>query len=241
MIGPFARGAGCAFSGLRLLTHPQLRSFVLIPLLINVVLFGGGLWWGGGELSAFLDAQIARLPDWLSWLHWLIVPLVAVAAAAVFFYGFSIVANLVGAPFNGYLAARVEQMRCPGTQHPQRPLWQEVTAAFASAIGSLVYFVAWTIPFLLLFFIPGVNLLAPLLWAAFSAWMLALQYLDYPLGNHGISFREQRRLHAQDRLRTFGFGCGVLLLTFIPGLNLLAMPAAVIGATLLHCERSAAR
>ena len=34
-----------------------------------------------------------------------------------------------------------------------------------------------------------------------------------------------------------GFGAGVTVITIVPGLNLVAMPAAVIGATLLWCDR----
>ncbi len=35
---------------------------------------------------------------------------------------------------------------------------------------------------LLLYFIPGVGqTVAPVLWFLFSAWMLAIQYCDYPL------------------------------------------------------------
>ena len=82
---------------------------------------------------------------------------------------------------------------------PERPLWQEVTIAFASALRATLYFLLRAIPLLLLFFIPVVNIAAPFIWAAFGAWMLALQYLDYPLGNHGIDFSEQRRAPCRPR------------------------------------------
>ena len=146
MISPFLRGARCLLTGLSLLGHERLRSFVLLPLVINLLLFGGGLWWGGSELSAWLDAQIAKLPDWLHWLHWLLVPLLVAAAALVTFYGFSIVANLVGAPFNGWLAERAEALFDPSVQVPERPLWQEVTIAFASALRATLYFLLRAIP-----------------------------------------------------------------------------------------------
>ena len=63
--------------------------------------------------------------------------------------------------------------------------------------------------------------------------MLALEYSDYPLGNRGLSFRDQRRLLRKHWPRTLSFGGMTLLLTLIPVLNFLAMPAAVIGATLM--------
>src|SRR5690606_29105529 len=42
-------------------------------------------------------------------------------------------------------------------------------------------------------------LLASVLWASFGAWAVALEYRDYPVGNHGHRFRDQRRLLARQR------------------------------------------
>jgi CysZ protein len=63
--------------------------------------------------------------------------------------------------------------------------------------------------------------------------MLALEYADYPLGNRGLNLRAQRRLLRRRWPLALGFGGMTLLFTLIPGLNLLVMPAAVIGATLM--------
>jgi sodium-dependent dicarboxylate transporter 2/3/5 len=87
---------------------------------------------------------------------------------------------------------------------------------------------------LLLFLIPGINLAAPFLWLAFGAWMLALEYADCPLGNHGVTFRESRGLIAQRRGVALGFGTVIMGLTAVPGLNLIAMPVAVCGATAMY-------
>ena len=100
----------------------------------------------------------------------------------------------------------------------------------------MAYFIAWSVPFLVLFIIPGVNLAAPILWFIFSAWMLALEYCDYPMGNHGIPFRDQRRLLRKHGLLNLGFGTATLVATSIPIVNLFAMPAAVAGATALWLE-----
>ena len=68
--------------------------------------------------------------------------------------------------------------------------------------------------------------------------LLALEYADYPLGNRGLSFRDQRQLLRQHWPLTLGFGGMVLVLTLIPLLNFLAMPAAVIGATLMWTQEA---
>ncbi|GIX21225.1 MAG: hypothetical protein KatS3mg121_0008 [Gammaproteobacteria bacterium] len=92
---------------------------------------------------------------------------------------------------------------------------------------------------LLLSLIPGLNLLAPAAWLAFAAWTLAVEYLDYPAGNHAVAFPElRRRLRARPGL-VLGFGLVVGALTAVPLLNLFVIPAAVAGATRLWCERFA--
>lgn len=92
------------------------------------------------------------------------------------------------------------------------------------------------LPLGLLFLIPGINVAAPFIWALFSAWMLAIEYLDYPMANHALHFATQRRILRGNRLLAYGFGGGTLLLTMIPVLNFIAMPAAVAGATALWVE-----
>ena len=68
-------GASYVLTGLRWLPKSGLRGFVAIPLLINTLLFGAGLWWSTGQFER-LDRTVAGwLPDWLSWLHWLLWPL----------------------------------------------------------------------------------------------------------------------------------------------------------------------
>jgi CysZ protein len=83
-----------------------------------------------------------------------------------------------------------------------------------------------------------VGLLASGVLAVFTVWMLALEYLDFPLGNRGLLFPEQRELAAQHRWVVLGFGSAVFLLTLIPLVNFTVMPAAVAGATRLVCADS---
>lgn len=229
------KGAGYALTGLRWLPKSGLRRFVALPLLINIVLFGAGIWWTYGQFEYFDQVLQGWLPTWLDWLHWLIWPIFALTVLIALFYSFSVVANLLAAPFNSLLAEQVERLAQPGnTPRPATDLnWKELILSPLAALNRLLYFIGWAIPLLLLSFVPVVNVAAPVLWVLFSAWMLALEYADYPLANRGLSFRDQRRLLRQHWPLTLGFGGMVLLLTLIPIVNFLAMPAAVIGATLM--------
>jgi CysZ protein len=242
MIEVFLKGAGYALAGLRWLPRPQLRRFVVLPLMINVLLFGGLIAWGAQEFGLFLDWALGYLPAWLDWLRWLLWPLFVITVLLVVFYTFTLVANFIASPFNGLLAERVEALARSQPSVPAGgPLWKEIVRAPVTELTKLGYFLVRALPLLVLFLLPGLNAVAPVLWLAFSAWMLALQYADYPLGNHGLRFREQRRLLGRRRVLALGFGSAVLLLTVVPIVNFLVMPAAVIGATLMWVEQFAPR
>ena len=85
--------------------------------------------------------------------------------------------------------------------------------------------------------IPGVNIISPVLWAWFGAWMLAIEYTDYPLGNHGYGFAEIRATLRQRRWLALGFGSAATLATIIPLVNFFVMPMAVAGATRMRVEQ----
>lgn len=229
-------GAGYVLTGLRWLPKAGLRSFVAMPLLINTLLFGGGIWLGVHQMERLDQALQRWLPHWLAWLHWLLWPLFVLTVLVVVFYAFSLVANFIAAPFNGLLAERVAKMIAPTGAAPPAPVdssWRDLLFSPLAELRKLLYFVGWAIPLLALSFVPALNVAAPVLWAISTAWMLALEYADYPLGNRGLTLREQRRLLRRHWPLTLGFGGMTLLLTLVPGLNFLAMPAAVIGATLM--------
>lgn len=217
--------------------YPGLRRFVWIPFGINVVIFGGGTYWGFSWLETWLDQA---LPSWLSWAQFILLPLFTITALIVMYYSFTVVANLIGAPFNSVLADKIEKRlggEIPDSKTSVLSLAKEGMVAMGSEFRKLLYLISWSIPLLILFLIPGLNIAAPFLWAMFGAWMMAFAYVDYPMGNHGMTFKEEKVLLRKNRGLALGFGSAVLLMTLVPILNFFAMPAGVAGATLLWVER----
>jgi CysZ protein len=245
----FLSGARAALRGFALLNTPGLRRYVAVPLAINLTLFGAALWFGARSVwdwSLTLPQQAAdALPGWLGWLAsplqwlgWLLLPLFLLAALLLMYYSFTLLANLIGAPFNSLMAAQLEA-RLTGTPlaAANHPWWREALRAFGAEARKLLYFLIRALPLGLLFLIPVLNLAAAPLWLLFSAWMLGLGYLDYPMANHGILFAEQRaRLKGRGRM-VLGFGLLLTAASLVPVLNFFVMPAGVAGATALWAER----
>ena len=223
------------FEGLRIIRQPGLRRYVLVPLLISILFFTGAILGLSHWLELLINTMLGKLPGWLDWLRYLLWPLFGLAGVLIVFYTFSILTNLVAAPFNGMLAEAVEQHLTgqPIDAGGWKELAKDLLPSLLSELRKLFYFLLRALPLGLLFLIPGVNLAAPFIWAAFSAWMLAIEYVDYPMANHRLHFSAQRKLLRSKRMLSYGFGGGILLMIMVPLLNFIAMPVAVAGATAL--------
>ncbi len=221
---------GFLFKGLKLLTSPELRKFIIIPMLINVVLYSAALILGYFYISDLINQFI---PSWLQWLSWILWPLFFVSFFITGFFTFSVVANLLAAPFYGKLSAKTLAMvDGKSVETIEQPL-AKVLVAESKRIG---YLVTRALPLLILSIIPGLNVIAPFLWAVFGAWGMALEYLAYPLENEGVLFSEQKILVKSVRFGALSFGGLAVLGLAIPVLNIIVAPAAVIGATLYFNE-----
>jgi len=235
MSNPFT-GIGYLLQGFGLIFKPGLRRYVLIPLLINVILFGGLIWFGVSQFETFMDWLMPEIPSWLQWLAWLFWILFGLSALLIVFFTFSLLANIIGAPFNTLLAEATEFYltgQLPEDAGGWKKMLAEIIPTLLDELRKLIYLIAWSIPFLILFLIPVINIVAPFTWLAFSAWMLTIEYADYPMGNHGMRADEQKIRLGKKRLLSVGFGGAVTVTTMIPVLNFLVMPAAVAGATLM--------
>lgn len=222
-------------AGMRLVLQPGLRKFILIPLLVNVLIF---FIVTAVLLNAFGDvfAQIqAWTPTWLQWLTWILWPLVAFVFLIVYGYSFNIITNFLAAPFFGLLAEKIET-QLTGTAPPEEPWSQLIPRTLQREGVKLWYFISRgfliLLIFVVLFFIPGANLLGTFIAAIWSCWCMAIQYSDYPADNHQLGFRElRRRLHTQ-KLTSYSYGGIILLGSMVPVLNIFVTPIAVAGATI---------
>ena len=224
--------------GFAIVTRPGIRIYVVAPLLINVVAFATLLFFGASWL---VDFATDMLPGWLDFLAWLLVPAFVVAALMAGFYSFNLVANFIAAPFNGLLAAAVERHLTGRSPPAARGGWRtflaELATTLVAEVRKLVYVAVRSLPPLVLFVVPGVNVVAPFVWMVVGAWMLVVTYVDYPMANHGIGFDELRARMRDRRLLGVGFGGAVMAALAVPVLNFLVIPCAVAGATAMWVEQ----
>jgi CysZ protein len=240
VIRDFAAGAGYLTRGFSLINRPGIRRYAAIPVLIALIVLGALVGVGANYFESLLDWLLPSGDSWWSGLvRTILWPLFAVAALLVLYFSFTVLANLVGAPFNGLLSEKVEaRLRGAGADSGNlASALADVIPSMLNELRKLLYYLLWAVPLLLLFLIPGMQLVAAVLWAVFSAWMLAVEYGAYPMDNHRIRFPKARAALAQRRMLALGFGAAVMAAMLIPLLNVLVMPAAVAGATAMWVER----
>ncbi|MBY0399607.1 EI24 domain-containing protein, partial [Myxococcota bacterium] len=84
---------------------------------------------------------------------------------------------------------------------------------------------------------PGARFLTTPLIVAFTVLFLPLEYAGHALDRRGLSFRERIGFVRGNWAKMAGFGTVAFLACFLPGFNLLLMPALVTAGTLLVVRR----
>src|SRR5690606_32394551 len=104
---PVLSGPHYLREGVSLVLSPGLRRFVLLPLSVNLILFAALIGLAVQQFGHWVDYFMPRLPDWLAFLEYLLWPLFVVLVLVIVFFTFTLLANLIAAPFNGLLADKV--------------------------------------------------------------------------------------------------------------------------------------
>ena len=239
-------GVSYLFKALPLLTKPGIKSYVMIPLIINILIFSVGIYFGfayfGEYMDKFLDTS--EMWSWVAAIVEFIKPLLYIvfglALLVLIFYTFSILANIIASPFNSLLAEATEMYLTGKTMDDAggfKQVLKEIIPTILMEIKKLIYMILWSIPFLIMLFV--IPIAGPIIWFLFTAWMMSLQYMDYPMGNHKLNFSQQRSLQGKSRLFSMGFGGVTMGASMIPLVNFIIMPTAVIAATIIWVEQYA--
>lgn len=219
--------------GTRLVYSRGLRRYVFLPILVNLLVYAAMLWYVLGHFGDWLEGWMALVPAWLDWLSWLIWPLFVLSLVLIVVFTFTLVTHLIAAPFYGFLAARVEREVTGQPPLDDRGLMKTAVDALGRELVKLGYILPRMALLFVLSWIPVVNLVAPLLWAGFSAWIMAITYLDYPMDNNKVSFRDMRSRLKACWWPTLTYGGWVTLITWLPLANLFLLPGAVAAAVLM--------
>ncbi|HED4470206.1 TPA: sulfate transporter CysZ [Pasteurella multocida] len=220
--------------GWHLITQKGLRRFVIMPILLNIVLLSGLFWLFITQIEKMIGMLMLSIPDWLSWLSSILLIFAILMILVLFYFVFTTLSGFIAAPFNGLLAEKVEKM-LTGENLVEGSVWdfmKDIPRMLGREWQKLVYSLPKLILLFLLGFVPVLGQsVIPIIVTLFTAWMMAIQYCDYPFDNHKVPFFVMKAELAEKRGLSLSFGGLVMLCTFIPLVNLVVIPVAVCGAT----------
>ncbi len=224
----FAGGIGFVVATPRVWGHALVPVGMLLLLLCGL---GGLAIWGSHHLSAWLIG-----PDPGAWgqigLWCLRIALIVVSIFAAVLLALSLAQPLSG--FALEAISHAQEIALTGTAAPKASFVSAmVGTTTAVVVALLVGGTLLAILFLISFFFPPAAVVTVPLKVLVCGWMLAWDFIDYPLAMRGVGLEGRFAWVG----RNFGaftlFGVLWALLVVVPGVVLLVLPMGVAGATRL--------
>jgi CysZ protein len=236
--GPLAGGAD-VLRGIGLfLGTPGVRLLGIVPVLLAALLVLALL----GVLVVYLDELADSLTPfadrWDESSRTLIRVGTGLAlllgSTAVLVVSFTVIAQILGQPFYERISDRIEHQLGAPPPGADAPWWRTFPRASLESALLLALTLACTAPLLVLGLFPVFGqTVVPVLQALVAGFFLAVELLAIPLERRGVHLAGRLGFVWRHRAQTLGFGLTAFFLFLVPLMNVLAMPGAVVGATLL--------
>jgi len=232
---PF-KGAGFVY-----FKHPELIRFWIVPIVITFLALVLAVWGSWEYSDAITNSFWEQDPDsWFDWLHDIVDTLFFVILLFTSVFVLLALSSAIAAPFNAMLSLEVERLLTgiKTGDDSWGALFRDIWRTVLLEILKLMIYAGVMLPlFCCSLFVPGIGqILMSIFGFLFTAVYWGVDYIDYPAERRG--WKATKRLGAATKkfFPVFGFGTGVWLFLFVPVVNLLFMPAAVAGGTMMFID-----
>jgi CysZ protein len=238
MGGFFAVWNGMAY----LAGHRNLWGLALMPFLLNVLLFVGFFAAAMYGFDSWMEELVPAGEAWywaaLSYLAWTLAVVLMLAFQVILF---AVVGRILASPFLDILTKRVEQQVLgQRIDFNEMPIWRSVWRTLVQEAGRLALYLGIILILLLLNLLPVLGSMAySVLTVLVSCFFLACEFMDYPMERRGLKLGGKLAMVWRLKIGWLGFGGSLFLVAMIPLVNLLFLPAAAVGGTLLFLENRA--
>lgn len=234
MIKSFFTGFGFVIEGRKLTKKvPGLWRWMMIPYLLTIVTLVLGAIWGTGIISGWVTSAMTAVfsdPTGLVYglLYYILLIFSWMAFIVIYFFFLYIFLSIIASPFYSIIVEKAlvhvgamqdQKLNLSGILKKSiRMFWVSLLRGVILGIIGLILF--------LLSFIPLLNLVA----AYLAFIILAVDSADYTFEAFEMGLNERFQFFREHFFVFAGMGGFVGLVLFVPGLILLVMPSAVVGA-----------
>jgi CysZ protein len=220
------RGSRLYWLGVKWLRqHPIWFLLLFLPTLIGLGLMAGALLLFWEYQTAIMRTLLFEPGEGWLWvlLYYISKGLLYLAALGLSLLFGLLTANVVAAPLYEQLSCTVEREKRGYVE--EISFWQSLKYIPEELKKVLLIMIVS----ILVFMVPGLNLLGIFITASLVGW----DYYDYPMARRGWSLRRRVQEARQDYFAILGFGLWLV----IPFVHFILMPMAVAGGTLMALER----
>jgi len=228
------------FQALAFIQNNRLWSYIIIPAIINLLLFIGAsilVWQYTGLLSGWLvnlTSIDSMSGDAGSILAWIIGAIVKVLSFFIYIKLYRYAILLLSAPALALLAEKTQEL-LTGVSYPFNfaQLLKDVFRGLGITLKNLIKELAFTIPLYLLALIPIITPFATVLILLIESYFVGFSMIDYRNEFRRLSARESSHIIKKHRGLAIGNGLAFNLLLLIPVMGvLLAPPLGAVAAGL---------
>ena len=225
-----AFGSGIAF----VVGTPRVWGYALVPVAILVLLscglIGVFVWGSHHFIDQAMGTDLSTLGSIGKWSLAIALDLILVLIAVI-------TALSLAQPLSGFALeaiAHAQEIALTGTAAPKSSFFVALVSTTKSVVVALsVGGTMLAVLFLISFFFPPAAIVTVPLKVLICGWMLAWDFIDYPLAMRGVGL-EQRFAWVGRNFGAFSlFGVLWALMIVLPGVQLLILPMGVAGATRL--------
>ncbi|MBH0009253.1 EI24 domain-containing protein [Salinibacterium sp. SWN1162] len=235
----FFSGVGFLFRGFRIwVTAPRLMLLGMIPaaivglaaiavlvaLIVNIEVIATSITPFAREWSEVAQAAT----------HFAAGLALIVASILVIVNTYTTVTLMVGDSFYRLIAAHVDAVHGAPPEQQSQGFWRDLRRGIAEGLRVLLPTVGLAVLVFALGFIPVAGgVIAASAGALLGGWLLVVELSNIPFESRGLHLTARRRTLRGSRARALGLGAATYVVFLIPLGAVVAMPAAVAGATLL--------
>jgi CysZ protein len=221
---------------------------VLVPILVNtlllVLLIAATFHW----LAPFISQWTAHLQYWgpdagiFRSLIGLLASLARIMAAVLLLGVDTLVLLLFGqviaSPFLDLLSEKVEALILdrPAPRFQVQRMFHSVWVSLSDLLGGLAFMLAVNIPIFLLSLTVVAAVPAAVAGFVASALLLTHEFVGLSLARRFVNYRGRWKVVRQNTWAAIGFGSTAMVLVMVPGVNLLLLPLAAVGGTMMYCD-----